>query len=461
MKIKLNDDQASALAQILAAYHASETRHALTGNAGTGKTTLMQAVVAKFLEKGVSICVTAPTHKAVSVLAKKLRDAGLSSIKAMTIHSLLGLKVSPNDEENTTLKRNGPSQVSAYRVVVIDEASMVSSDLFDFIEEDLKQRFVLFVGDPAQLPPVGEVETRCFSVRGKSHLSRIVRQADGNPIIRAAQMIRERQDTTPDWDWTLPAEAGPIGIYRAGDDADASMRDAFLSAEFEHDNDTFRYICYTNARVTQVNTKVRSWIYGPTPTPFVAGERAICRTPILNKAGRLALSVNEEAIIVSVTASELKFVFPAHAPRTSNEKNLDEWSIVLPTWRVRFPDDTSPDDDSDGFFHNRRDEQNEIVVCEIARDPRQYDTIMRRVVAEAKSNRSRWWDYHEFKERLARLQHVYALTAHTSQGSTFANCFIDVADIRKREVWSPKECQQLAYVALTRASQAAIIIGAP
>jgi late competence protein required for DNA uptake (superfamily II DNA/RNA helicase) len=91
MKIKLNDDQASALAQILAAYHAGETRHALTGNAGTGKTTLMQAVVAKFLEKGVSICVTAPTHKAVSVLAKKLRDAGLSSIKAMTIHSLLGL----------------------------------------------------------------------------------------------------------------------------------------------------------------------------------------------------------------------------------------------------------------------------------------------------------------------------------------------------------------------------------
>src|SRR6476661_9414499 len=91
MKIKLNDDQALALAQILAAYHAGETRHALTGNAGTGKTTLMQALVAKFLEKGVSICVTAPTHKAVSVLAKKLRDAGLSSIKAMTIHSLLGL----------------------------------------------------------------------------------------------------------------------------------------------------------------------------------------------------------------------------------------------------------------------------------------------------------------------------------------------------------------------------------
>src|SRR3954471_21484078 len=319
MKIRLNDDQASAMDQILAAYDAGETRHVLTGNAGTGKTTLVQALVAEFKGRKVSICVTAPTHKAVSVLTSKLRDAELHSIETMTIHSLLGLKVSPN-EENTSLKRGGPSQAKRYRVVVIDEASMVSSDLFDYIENDLRQQFVLFVGDPAQLPPVGEPETRCFGVRGKSHLSRIVRQAEGNSIIRAAQMIRDRQDTTPDWNWTLPAEAGAIGIYRAGDNADAWMREAFTSDEFEADNDTFRYICYTNARVAQVNAKVRSWIYGPTPTPFVAGERVICRAPVLASCGRLALSVNEEAIIVSVTASKLEFLFPSYSPRTGKEK---------------------------------------------------------------------------------------------------------------------------------------------
>src|SRR3954470_14011129 len=107
MKIRLNDDQASAMDQILAAYDAGETRHVLTGNAGTGKTTLVQALVAEFKGRKVSICVTAPTHKAVSVLTRKLRDAGISGIETMTIHSLLGLKVSPNDEENTILVKRG------------------------------------------------------------------------------------------------------------------------------------------------------------------------------------------------------------------------------------------------------------------------------------------------------------------------------------------------------------------
>jgi ATP-dependent exoDNAse (exonuclease V) alpha subunit len=101
------------------------------------------------------------------------------------------------------------------------------------------------------------------------------------------------------------------------------------------------------------------------------------------------------------------------------------------------------------------------VRCYIAQDARQYETIMRRGIAEAKTNRSRWWDKYQAEEQISVLQHVYAMTAHTSQGSTFANCFIDVADIRKKEFQSPKECQQLAYVALIRASQAAIIIGAP
>src|SRR3954451_23030982 len=382
MKIRLNDDQASAMDQILAAYDAGETRHVLTGNAGTGKTTLVQALVAEFKGRKVSICVTAPTHKAVSVLTRKLRDAEISSIETMTIHSLLGLKVSPN-EENTTLKRGGPSQAKRYRVVVIDEASMVSSDLFDYIENDLRQQFVLFVGDPAQLPPVGEPETRCFGVRGKSHLSRIVRQAEGNPIIRAAQMIRERQDTTPNWDWTLPAEAGAVGIYRAGDDADAWMRDAFTSPEFEADNDAFRYICYTNERVAQVNARVRSWIYGWTETPFVTGERAICRSPILDETGRPALTVNEEATVATVTANELVFDSPPH-PASSTNKEVARWSVVLPTWCVQF-----------------YSEQNENIRCEIARDARQYDAVTRRAIAEAKTNRSRWWDYYQAKERLA------------------------------------------------------------
>jgi len=62
---------------------------------------------------------------------------------------------------------------------------------------------------------------------------------------------------------------------------------------------------------------------------------------------------------------------------------------------------------------------------------------------------------------MARLQAVYALTVHTSQGSTFQNAFIDLADIRKAEFARPREMQQLLYVAVTRASRAVILLGAP
>src|SRR4051794_21702039 len=114
MKIELNDDQAAAMAQILEAYNIGETRHVLTGNAGTGKTTLVQALVEEFKKKKVSVCVTAPTHKAVSVLARKLREANLSNVPTMTIHSLLGLKPIQK-EESTILKRGGESQAERYR----------------------------------------------------------------------------------------------------------------------------------------------------------------------------------------------------------------------------------------------------------------------------------------------------------------------------------------------------------
>ena len=48
---------------------------------------------------------------------------------------------------------------------------------------------MIFVGDPAQLPPVGEVASETFAVENRSHLTTIVRQAAGNPILAAAGII--------------------------------------------------------------------------------------------------------------------------------------------------------------------------------------------------------------------------------------------------------------------------------
>ena len=467
----LNDGQQKALAEIMASWRASRDfglrdgppRHLLRGYAGTGKTTLLQEVVRGLAADGVRVAVTAPTHKAVQVLRGKLEEGGIcladsaararaedegepgqkkrGSVVAGTIHSLLGLKPAPSDSsEKTILKRSGTSSVSLVDVVIVDECSMLSADLMDFIDNDLARQLVIYVGDNAQLPPVGEVESRAFRVEPVSVLDTIVRQAAGNPILQAATALREQQGRAVDWGWCRPAENGPHGMFLAGDDAHAWMRDAFTSAEFAADNDAFRYICWTNSRVHEVNALVRGWIYGQTETPFVAGERVLCRKPVMGSRGQAIFSTNQEAVVSEISVGEHEFVFDGRVG-SGSAAALSPWTARLPVWDVKL-------------------EASEEVVCRIPQRPDALRAIDARLVSEAKANRARWYDRFTAMELMGDLRPIYAMTAHTSQGSTYSHCFVDVGDISKRQVAAPAEMQQLLYVAVTRARYAVVLTGA-
>ena len=68
-----------------------------------------------------------------------------------------------------------------------------------------------------------------------------------------------------------------------------------------------------------------------------------------------------------------------------------------------------------------------------------------------------WRAFFRFKEDFADLRPLYALTVHSSQGSTFKWAVVDVRDIAKRENDNILECQQLFYVACTRATDGMIL----
>jgi len=70
-----------------------------------------------------------------------------------------------------------------------------------------------------------------------------------------------------------------------------------------------------------------------------------------------------------------------------------------------------------------------------------------------------WRPFFRFKEDFSDLRSLYALTVHSSQGSTFKWAVIDVGDIAKREEANMLECQQLFYVAITRATDGIILGG--
>ncbi|MBX9594676.1 MAG: AAA family ATPase [Roseomonas sp.] len=433
MTITLNDDQTKALAEILAAQERG-SRHLLTGYAGSGKTTLMQALARKVLARGQSIVLTAPTHKAVSVLSAKLAQAGIMGVGCVTIHSLLQLRAVAHGDRLVFERARNADPVMA-DVVVVDECSMVSEDLLKHIKRHLPMSFVVFVGDPAQLPPVGEVSSATFETKSRSHLATIVRQGAGNPILAAAHTIRESQGGPMDWSWMQSAKAPPLGVYLPAD-ADAWMKKAFTSPEFDADPDAFRYLAWTNARVAEVNAKVRRWRYGDTlPTPFMPDERALIRAPILID-GVTAFTTNEEAQVIAIERDRFTYTIEAC-------EGGAEWVAEVPSWRVclRKTDGTERD-------------------VHMPADDRAFNRVVDRIKDEASEARYRWKQMHDFKASMARLQSIYALTTHNSQGSTFANAFVDVPDIRRRVDTNLLEAQQMFYVAATRPSKALVLVGA-
>ena len=150
----------------------------LAGFAGTGKTTLAKRLAA---DAG-KVVFAAFTGKAALVLEGK----GCSP--ASTIHSLI---YQPKEEASGivhfVLALDGPA--SGADLIVIDEVSMVGPDLGRDLLKFKKP--VLVLGDPAQLPPVGD-EVGFFTKNTPDFmLTDIHRQAADNPIIRMSMIVRE------------------------------------------------------------------------------------------------------------------------------------------------------------------------------------------------------------------------------------------------------------------------------
>ena len=195
-KPSLTADQkraASAFEAWLAQADASEP-FVLSGYAGTGKTFLSMQLLARVEARGLCWTVVAPTHKAVGVLRSHLAQAGLRpSWYPSTIHRLLRLKLKrERDRERCEETEQTAMALEHLALVLIDESSMVDSALLEITlrcAHPFATRLV-FVGDPAQLPPVGEEQSPVFAM-GRAHcatLREVVRHQ--GPVLRLASGIR-------------------------------------------------------------------------------------------------------------------------------------------------------------------------------------------------------------------------------------------------------------------------------
>ena len=162
----------------------------ITGGPGTGKTTILNGILALFQELGLQCVLAAPTGRA----AKRLTE--VTGQEASTIHRLLEAGIDPGtgqmffarDEEN-------PLKADA---VIVDEMSMVDIQLLHSLLRAIPEgRRLILVGDPDQLPPVGPGFPFGDMLRSEMlpaiRLTEIFRQAQESLIVMNAHRVNHGQ----------------------------------------------------------------------------------------------------------------------------------------------------------------------------------------------------------------------------------------------------------------------------
>jgi len=159
----------------------------LTGGPGTGKTTVVRALIHIFDSMGFDIALAAPTGRA----AKRLSEA--TSMEAKTIHRLLEMSYDVNG--HAAFCRNEHDLLDE-QVIIVDEASMIDNALMHALLKAIKPGArLIIIGDSDQLASVGAGNVlrdiidsdRFATVR----LNEIFRQAQASLIVTNAHAINE------------------------------------------------------------------------------------------------------------------------------------------------------------------------------------------------------------------------------------------------------------------------------
>ena len=439
----LTDDQQSVFNAIVAFAKAKTGPEiaTLSGYAGVGKTTVVGQVVAAVAASGLRVLVAASTNKAATVLSNKISSPGVAM--ASTVHSCLAMKMVENPDGTRTLTKNLRARptLHEYDFAVVDEASMVDRGLFANVLGARQRCRVLFVGDPAQLPPVGDngLKSACFDpavVPVQFALSEVVRQAAENPVIQLSQMLRQwvTNKQQPD----VAALAAGLGNAQDPRVSFAAGGDATLHAwgkgAFENGLDT-RILAFKNETVRRHNQALHNALHPDSDMHFCPGE------PVMVYELTDAFSVKNQFVKIPLKNSELLDVVACEVA----QHHSNAFASQVKSYKL-----TLMADGGEPVFV--------YVPVERVAFEKLISSLFQQANAVKANSRTQAQDLSNkawaLRNGYAKLDHAYAMTIHKSQGSTFETVLLDWQDIPPS--WSPEkagENSSLVYVAVTRTSE--------
>ncbi len=439
----------------------------LRGYAGTGKTTMVK-VIADYLAQNRTVHLMAPTGRAARVLYQK------TGHEAYTIHKSIYAKAcivtkKVKDIADSEFKFVFPilqNEHGGNIVAIVDEASMVCSrkiehelfafgtdnvmeDLLQFVRPDFGGK-VIFVGDPAQLPPVGEPHSNAlraeyFTERGlqviEVELTEVLRQKGDSIILKNAMMIR---------DLLKKEKRNNLVFEEKEDDVETIPSGEFLNKYLNYRRHSSRQdsviICYSNKSATRYNRDIRASLYG--------GDVPLRKDDILlitqnnYRLGRM----NGEFVPILEVGARTQQSAPVYAQVGSERKRI----VVT----INFVQVTVPD------------ANNVPMSCMLIEDLLTSD----HATISIDENRALYINFcmrnphlkqgtEEFAEALMndvyynaiRAKYGYAVTGHKCQGGEWGKVFVDYTD----RTGLDDDSLRWAYTATTRAQKTLYVTNLP
>lgn len=383
----------------------------LKGYAGTGKSFCITLYAKSPGVKTSRICFTAPTNKAVKVL-KNYLDSNQIEARSATIYSLLGLSLQANGEVKEITAPEEPVDLSGFDLIIVDEASMINRFLMSAIRDAQEEWGVkfLFMGDPAQLPPVGEITSPVWTIDNHAELTTVMRY--GNSMLDLATSIRKIVDHPFP---SVKIESAPP-VYRLK--KPQWMDKAVENLELFKSGDA-KIIAWRNVKVDEYNRFIREHIFGRKESRtdlWLPGDKIVATAHLKDLDEITFMRTDEEATVLQWAIGS----HPIHSEFEIFNLLVEDENGRKRTIRTLTPE---------GLFHvNNR--LNELSM-------------------EAKSGkRYKWREFWKLKEAFHEIRHSYAITSHRSQGSSYLKTFIDLEDIMLNR--NRQEAFRSLYVACTR-----------
>jgi ATP-dependent exoDNAse (exonuclease V) alpha subunit len=455
--ISLNPEQKTAFKSIQKFLeHASANVFVLKGYAGPGTTFLMQQLGKWLSENEQSFSMLASTGRAASVLK------GKTGFSAKTVHSELYhfSKVDGISDEmlrDSSIDHNGQMSLQFLArkpdenkmIYIVDEASMLSGDLSvdilfatfgsgillnDFFEVIGKNK-IIFVGDPCQLPPVGQSFSPALDLDWLSKqdrvaisftLQKIERTDASNDILKLAGAVRD-MSLQSFWELypKLPASnLNNVKLYSSN----KTLFSKYLEKYKETGTNETLAIARSNKMVQNINNAMRRELYGDANVPLQKGEVLL----VTQNNYAVPLTNGDFVIISELGETTLKANLRFQNVRVKSLSSEVEYNLLLSL------------DALNSTKGNLTNEQMKALMIDFSHRMREKNistnsTAYKKAMLE------------DAYLNCLRVTYGYAVTCHKAQGGEWNNIFLFLEGSMYN--MQPLELCKWWYTSITRAKQ--------